>query len=194
LKHSDLVKSGQSFSITAAGEADQLRCPASFLRPPRAPGEEARGRWVREEEWSSRGPGLWAGETPARESNLEVVLLRKIGIDIHPGIGVRTSEGPDHEASTSRFDSESESNQESDCSAPIRYDVRLARGGMRWALAPALSGSHGPAAGAGAGDGTGADVPFHRLRIRCSGGDEPPTTTRSSGRRRSGPGGGWSGG
>jgi len=71
---------------------------------------------------------LWAGGTPESEYNLDVDGLRNIGIDIAPGFRVKPRERPDHEASSSRFLPESESNQESDQAEPIRYEIGLARG------------------------------------------------------------------
>ena len=72
---------------------------------------------------------LWVGGTPESESNLEVDVLRNIGIDIDPGFRVKPRERPDHQASKSRFVPESGSNLESDPAAPHRYDIRLARRG-----------------------------------------------------------------
>jgi hypothetical protein len=75
-------------------------------------------------------------EPPESESNLEVDVLRNIGIDIRPGFRVESRERSDHEASSSRFVPESGSNQESDQAAPIRYEIGLARrdgGWGRWA-------------------------------------------------------------
>jgi len=79
---------------------------------------------------------LWAGGTPGSESNLEVDVLRNIGIEFGPGFRVKPRERPDHAASSSRFVPESGSNQESDQAAPIRYEIGLARrdrGSGRWA-------------------------------------------------------------
>jgi hypothetical protein len=72
---------------------------------------------------------LWAGGTPGSESNLEVDVLRNIGIEFGPGFRVKPRERPDHGASSSRFVPKSESNQESDQAAPIRYEIGLARRG-----------------------------------------------------------------
>jgi len=61
---------------------------------------------------------------------------RGIFIQLSPGFRVESRERPDHEASSSRFLPESESNQESDPAAPIRYEIGLARrdwGSGRWA-------------------------------------------------------------
>jgi len=78
----------------------------------------------------------WAGGTPESETNPDVDGLRNIGIEIRPGFRVKPRERPDHEASSSRLVPESESNQESDQAAPIRYEIGLARrdrGSGRWA-------------------------------------------------------------
>jgi hypothetical protein len=82
------------------------------------------------------GPGngnriaMVVGAQRNRESNLEVDALPNIVIDLRPGNRVEPRERPDHEASSSRFVTESESNPESDQPAPVHYDIGLATAGV----------------------------------------------------------------
>jgi hypothetical protein len=57
---------------------------------------------------SGRQVGSWAGANPWSETNLEVDVGQKIGIEIRLGIRVKPRERWDREASSSRFLPESE--------------------------------------------------------------------------------------